>query len=187
MHKMLTAHTYTINHKHDPPPPTEFEDFARLVRLCHGPSFLHEEQTAPAPEHAEATATDAAAGAGAGAEAAGALAFIVVNRRELRREELLRLLLVADAFECLGCVRACTRQLCRTMTYALACKVFVAVPESLKDHAHIRRLLVAAGRALAQGVGVLGGARTWSRRRPDLTRGGKDKVRELRGCGHGVG
>jgi hypothetical protein len=108
---------------------------------------------------------------------------VVGNRRELKREELLRLLLVADAFECLDCVRACTRQLCRAMTYALACKAFTAVPESLKEHAHIRRLLVAAGRALAQGIGVLGGARTWSRRRPDLTRGGKDKVcgREERG------
>lgn len=96
--------------------------------------------------------------------------------RDIRREELLRLLLVADAFECMACVRDCTRHLCRSMTYALACKAFATVPESLKGHAHIRRLLVAAGRALALGVGVLGGARTWSRRRPDLSRGGKDKV-----------
>lgn len=153
--KTLTAR----NVQSPPQPTTEFEDFARLVRNCHASSFLHEEYTHTMEP-------------GSAAAAFGPL----MRRRELRREELLRLLLVADAFECLGCVRACTRQLCRTMTYALACKVFVAVPESLKEHAHIRRLLVAAGRALAQGVGVLGGARTWSRRRPDLTRGGKDKV-----------
>ncbi len=123
----------------------DFQDFARLVRLCHGPSFTRETSV--------------------GGEG---------TRGNLRREELLRLLLVADSFEVVQCVEDCVANLCVRMNYSLATKVFQRVPESLKNHAHIRKLLLAAGTALAKGVGVLG-PKAWSRRRPDVAVGGKDK------------
>jgi len=129
-----------------------FDDFARLIRLCHGPSFTSEAATS--------------SGSGGGGEG---------RRRELRREELLRLVLVADAFEVVQCVEEGVTALCARMSYTLAVKTFQRVPEGLRNHGAIHKLLLAAGAALAKGVGVLGGTKIWSRRRPDVMRGGKDK------------
>eukprot|EP00624_Nannochloropsis_granulata_P007293 evm.model.NODE_7059_length_31966_cov_21.646906.10 len=158
----------------------EFDDFARLIRLCHGPSFTSEATDTAGGGICDGN-MEGGGGGGGGVGGCGGAG----RRRELRREELLRLVLVADAFEVVQCVEEGVAALCARMGYTLAVKTFQKVPDGLRNHEAIRRLLLAAGAALAKGIGVLAGAKIWSRRRPDVSRGGKDKEeREEKGeCG----
>jgi len=135
-----------------------FEDFARLIRLCHGPSFTSE-------------VSHASVGLGpgpAGGEKGGPC------RRPLGGKELLGLALVSDAFEVVACLEDCVAALCDSMSYSLAVETFKRVPEGLSEHEHIRRVLEAASAALARWMGVMDSG-VWSRRRPDVSRGWKDK------------